>query len=96
MFQVINDGRLVAYTADKGEKVLDIQTGLRGGMSPPITYMLDGKQYVALAGGIGCADLRRCPAPQSAAPAPAECPPRRRSSLPAHPLLDAADPAAAR
>ena len=53
MFQVIPDGRLVAYTADKGDKVLDIQTGLRGGMGPPITYMLDGKQYVALAGGSG-------------------------------------------
>ena len=43
----------MAYTADKGEKVLEIQTGLRGGMGPPITYMLDGKQYVALAGGQG-------------------------------------------
>src|SRR5438132_6167270 len=53
MFQVIPDGHLVAYTADKGEKLLDIQTGLRGGMGPPITYMLDGKQYVALAGGSG-------------------------------------------
>ncbi len=53
VFQVIPDGRLVAYSADKGEKLLDIQTGLRGGMGPPITYQLDGKQYVALAGGIG-------------------------------------------
>jgi quinohemoprotein ethanol dehydrogenase len=53
VFQVVPDGRLVAYTADKGDKVLDVQTGLRGGMGPPITYMLDGKQYVALAGGSG-------------------------------------------
>jgi PQQ-dependent dehydrogenase (methanol/ethanol family) len=53
VFQVINDGRLMAYTADKGEKLLEIQTGLRGGMGPPITYLLDGKQYVALAGGVG-------------------------------------------
>ena len=53
VFQVIPDGHLVAYTADKGDKVLDVQTGLRGGMGPPITYMLDGKQYVALAGGVG-------------------------------------------
>jgi hypothetical protein len=53
VFQVIPDGRLVAYTADKGDKVLEVQTGLRGGMGPPITYMLDGKQYVALAGGSG-------------------------------------------
>ena len=53
VFQVVPDGRLIAYTADKGEKVLEIQTGLRGGMGPPITYMLDGKQYIALAGGQG-------------------------------------------
>ena len=53
VFQVINDGRLLAYTADKGEKLFEIQTGLRGGMGPPITYMLDGKQYISLAGGTG-------------------------------------------
>src|SRR5207302_7989711 len=51
--QVINDGRLIAYTADKGEKLMEIQTGLRGGMGPPITYMLEGKQYVSLMGGTG-------------------------------------------
>ena len=53
VLQVIPDGHLVAYSADKGEKLLDIQTGLRGGMGPPITYMLDGKQYVAFLGGQG-------------------------------------------
>jgi len=53
VFQVIPDGRLVAYSADKGEKLLEVQTGLRGGMGPPITYQLDGKQYVALMGGQG-------------------------------------------
>jgi len=44
---------LIAYSADKGEKLLDINTGLRGGMGPPITYQIDGKQYVALMGGQG-------------------------------------------
>ena len=53
VFQVLSDGRLVAYSADKGEKLLEIQTGLRSGMGPPITYRLDGKQYVALMGGVG-------------------------------------------
>jgi quinohemoprotein ethanol dehydrogenase len=53
VFQVLPDGHLIAYSADKGEKLLDVQTGLRGGMGPPITYMIDGKQYVALAGGTG-------------------------------------------
>jgi hypothetical protein len=50
---VIPDGRFVAYSADKGEKLLDFQTGLKGGMAPPITYMLDEKQYVAFMGGQG-------------------------------------------
>jgi quinohemoprotein ethanol dehydrogenase len=53
VFQVINDGRLIAYSADKGEKLLEVQTGLRGGMGPPITYMVDGKQYVSVMGGTG-------------------------------------------
>jgi quinohemoprotein ethanol dehydrogenase len=53
VFQVSPDGHLLAYTADKGEKLLDVDTGLVGGMGPPITWQLDGKQYVTLAGGIG-------------------------------------------
>jgi quinohemoprotein ethanol dehydrogenase len=52
VFQVINDGRLLAYSADKGEKLFELQTG-RTGMGPPITYEVGGKQYVALMGGIG-------------------------------------------
>jgi PQQ-dependent dehydrogenase (methanol/ethanol family) len=63
VFQVINDGRLMAYSADKGEKLLEVQTGLRGGMGPPITFMMDGKQYVALAGGTGQAAAARGAAP---------------------------------
>jgi quinohemoprotein ethanol dehydrogenase len=55
VFQVLGDGRLVAYSADKGEKLLEIQTGLRSGMGPPITYRIDGTQYVALMGGVGSA-----------------------------------------
>lgn len=53
LLQVLPDGRLVAYSADKGEKLHEINTGLRLGMGPPITYMLDGKQYVAVTGGRG-------------------------------------------
>ncbi|MBZ5635118.1 MAG: PQQ-dependent dehydrogenase, methanol/ethanol family [Acidobacteriia bacterium] len=67
VIQVIPDGRLVAYSADKGEKLLDIQTGLRGGMGPPITYQLDGKQYVALMGGQGIVVARSA---EPGAPAP--------------------------
>jgi quinohemoprotein ethanol dehydrogenase len=53
LFQVAPDGRLIAYTADKGEELLTLATGLSGGMGPPITFMVDGKQYVALLGGTG-------------------------------------------
>jgi PQQ-dependent dehydrogenase (methanol/ethanol family) len=53
VIQVLPDGHMVAYSADKGEKLLDVNTGLRGGMAPPVTYQVDGKQYIALMGGTG-------------------------------------------
>jgi len=45
---VIN--RLIAYRADTGEQLLDLDTHLSQ-MGPPMTFMIDGKQYVAVAGG---------------------------------------------
>jgi quinohemoprotein ethanol dehydrogenase len=53
VFQVLPDGKLMAYSADKGAKLLEIQTNLKGGMAPPITYVVDGKQYVSVMGGTG-------------------------------------------
>jgi quinohemoprotein ethanol dehydrogenase len=53
VIQVIPDGRLVAYSADKGQKLFEVQTGLRRGMGAPITYEIDGKQYISLMGGMG-------------------------------------------
>ncbi|HVW11507.1 MAG TPA: PQQ-dependent dehydrogenase, methanol/ethanol family [Bryobacteraceae bacterium] len=52
VFQTLNDGRLLAYTADKGEKLLEIPTG-RPGTGPPITYEVEGRQYVAFLSGSG-------------------------------------------
>ena len=52
VFQMINDGRFRAVSADKGEILYEVQTG-RTGMAPPITYEVDGKQYVAFGGGLG-------------------------------------------
>jgi PQQ-dependent dehydrogenase (methanol/ethanol family) len=78
VFQAINDGRLVAYSADKGEKLLEIQTGLRGGMGPPITYQIDGKQYVAVMGGTGVVQPRNgqaVAAPPAMPPATITAPP---------------------
>jgi quinohemoprotein ethanol dehydrogenase len=52
VFQVVNDGRLLAYTADEGKKLFEGPTG-QAGMGPPITYELDGKQYISFMGGTG-------------------------------------------
>ena len=55
VIQVLSNGLLRAYSADKGEKLLEIQTNLRTAMGPPMTFMLDGKQYVTFQGGQGAA-----------------------------------------
>ncbi len=71
VFQVLNDGHLLAYSADKGEKLLEIQTNMRGGMGPPITYLLDGKQYVTFMGGTGIVIPRDAAQAATAAPSTA-------------------------
>jgi len=42
--------RLIVYRADNGDQLMDITTGLSQ-MGPPMTFLLDGKQYIAIAGG---------------------------------------------
>jgi PQQ-dependent dehydrogenase (methanol/ethanol family) len=66
VLQVINDGRLLAYTADTGEKLLEIETNLGGGMGPPITYLVNGRQYVSFMGGVG--ETTGGPGPGNAGP----------------------------
>jgi quinohemoprotein ethanol dehydrogenase len=51
VIQTLTNGRLKAFTADKGELLLDMALPLPGGFGSPITYMLDGKQYIAMVGG---------------------------------------------
>jgi hypothetical protein len=73
VFQVSPDGKLFAWSADKGEKLLEVNTGLVGGMGPPVTYQIDGRQYVALMGGTGRVlprDAPATPAPATPTPAP--------------------------
>lgn len=41
---------LRVYRADTGQKLADIDTHLNM-VGPPMTFMLDGKQYIAIAGG---------------------------------------------
>ena len=50
VFQGTADGKLIAYRADTGEKLHEIETGT-GIMAAPITYEIDGEQYVALLAG---------------------------------------------
>jgi hypothetical protein len=65
VIQVLADGRVVFHSADKGEKLHEIQTSQRVGMGPPMTYMVNGRQYISLMGGRGAG-----PGP-AAAPVPA-------------------------
>ena len=52
LFQGRVDGTLVAYRADTGEELWSESLGL-GITAPPITYSIDGRQYVALLVGWG-------------------------------------------
>jgi quinohemoprotein ethanol dehydrogenase len=52
VFQGTADGRLVAYNATSGEKLWDAALG-NGVVAAPMTYELDGKQYVSIAVGWG-------------------------------------------
>ncbi len=57
IFQGTGDGRFVAYAADTGTPLwaAPVQTGM---IAPPVTYAVDGEQYVAIMvgwGGVGIA-----------------------------------------
>ena len=52
VFQGTADGRLVAYDATTGEKLWDAPLGV-GVVAAPMTYEIDGKQYVSIAVGWG-------------------------------------------
>jgi quinohemoprotein ethanol dehydrogenase len=83
VFQVTPQGRLRAYSADKGERLLDIPIGETAGLGPPITYMHNGKQYVALMGGQGQLGGSNGLPARGAAPAPPPAPPRGAAPAPA-------------
>ena len=52
VFQGTSDGRIVAYAADSGEKLWEITTNV-GTVAPPISYSIDGEQYIAVVSGWG-------------------------------------------
>jgi quinohemoprotein ethanol dehydrogenase len=52
VFQGTDVGRFVAYAADTGEKLWEMDLG-HGIMAAPGTYELDGRQYVSVLSGMG-------------------------------------------
>ncbi len=52
VFQGTADARLIAYNAQTGEKLWDSPTGT-GVLAAPISYEIDGKQYISVAAGWG-------------------------------------------
>ncbi len=58
VFQGTNDGRFSAYTADDGRLLWEFSTGV-GIIAPPVTYMIDGEQYLTVVAGSGGAGLKQ-------------------------------------
>ena len=58
VFQGTADGRLVAYAADRGDRLWEASTRI-GIIAPPITYELNGEQHLTVVAGIGGAGLRQ-------------------------------------
>ncbi len=52
VFQGTADGRVVAYAADSGEKLWEMPVS-SGVVAGPVTYQIDGEQYVAFNAGWG-------------------------------------------
>ena len=52
VFQGTADGRFVAYSADRGEKLWEVAVGT-GVIAAPVTYEVDGVQYVSVMAGWG-------------------------------------------
>ncbi len=52
VFQGSADGRFIAYAADKGDKLWEVPAST-GVMAGPITYSINGEQYVSVAAGWG-------------------------------------------
>lgn len=51
MFRASGDGNVEAYDAMTGDALWHFQTGMSGAGGPPVTYEIDGEQYVAVSMG---------------------------------------------
>lgn len=56
VFQGTTDGKLLAFRADTGEPLWAVPV-MAGVMAPPVTYTVDGEQYVAVMAGWGGAGM---------------------------------------
>ncbi|MGH2625930.1 MAG: PQQ-dependent dehydrogenase, methanol/ethanol family, partial [Anaerolineales bacterium] len=65
VIQGTSAGFLVAYRADTGEKLAEIEVGTAI-MAAPVTYEMDGEQYVAVVAGLGGAIAAAMHPPRSA------------------------------
>jgi len=81
VIQSTPQGQLMVYTADNGDKLLELPIGQTGGIGPPMTYELDGKQYIALMAGQGGGGRGR----GAAAPAEPTAAAAQRGNVPAPP-----------
>jgi len=52
VFQGTADGHLLAYSADAGQRLWDVDLG-QGILAPPVTYLIDGEQYLSVLVGWG-------------------------------------------
>lgn len=52
VFQGTSDGRFVVYNATNGDKLWEVQVGT-GVVAAPVTYEVDGQQFVSIAAGWG-------------------------------------------
>ena len=43
----------MAYKADDGAELLELRMGPENGIGPPMTFLLDGKQFIAVQAGQG-------------------------------------------
>jgi quinohemoprotein ethanol dehydrogenase len=66
LFQGTGDGRFVAYAADSGKVLWAVPT-MVGIIAAPVTYAVDGEQYVAVMAGYGGAGALQGSDPRSMA-----------------------------
>jgi PQQ-dependent dehydrogenase (methanol/ethanol family) len=101
VIQTTPNGHLMAYTADKGERLLDITLERTSGVGPPMTFMLDNKQYIAVMAGTGAVagrggggrgGNRGGAAPQEPTAAAAQAPPAQAPATPVPPVPGANNP----